>query len=287
MSPDSALAGAVPRRVSDGSYALGKSPAETRRLILQGKLNEAHTRNLLVMSGLTRGQRVLDIGCGAGDVTMLAADIVGPTGSVVGVDEDADILRVAKQRTEQAGLANVSFRQGTLPDVAVDEPVDALVGRLVLVHLPDPAAALRALVERVRPGGLVSMIEFRTASTRAVPEVPLVTRCVEWCYAGFRAAGVDPDTGERLPRILRDAGLRLQGISVAGTAGHADSAVVRYLAMTVESLLPVIEAHDIADRREIGLATLEQRLRDEMRAENAVLYAPELICAWANVDADH
>jgi ubiquinone/menaquinone biosynthesis C-methylase UbiE len=267
----------------DHTYVLGRSQAETHRLVLQSRINEAQTRNLLLTSGIAQGMRVLDIGCGAGDVTMLISKIVGPTGSVVGVDADADILAVARQRARQAGCSNVSFRYAVLPDVPLEEPVDALVGRLILVHLPDPAGTLRTVVEHVRPGGLVSMIDVRTASTRAIPDVPLVTRCVDWCYAAFRAAGVDPDVGERLPRILRDAGLQLDSMSVAGTAGHADSAVVQYLAMTVGSLQPMIEAHGVASRVEIDIDTLEQRLRDDLRAADAVIYAPELICAWATV----
>ncbi|MGW4165275.1 methyltransferase domain-containing protein, partial [Streptomyces sp. NPDC004788] len=70
----------------ESAYLLGHSPAETDRLVLQARLYDPITEQALRTAGLRSGMRVLDVGCGAGDVTFLAARIVGPTGSVTGVD---------------------------------------------------------------------------------------------------------------------------------------------------------------------------------------------------------
>ena len=61
-----------------GSYALGRSDAETRRLILQHQLYGPFTRQFLTAAGITAGMKVLDVGSGAGDVALLLADLVGP-----------------------------------------------------------------------------------------------------------------------------------------------------------------------------------------------------------------
>jgi|SRR5829696_995940 len=88
---------------------MGRSEAETRRLIAQHQLYSRFTRRLLEDAGIAEGMKVLDVGSGAGDVALLAAELVGPTGSVVGVDQDAGVLDTARARAEASGRTNVSF----------------------------------------------------------------------------------------------------------------------------------------------------------------------------------
>ena len=83
--------------MSDGTqtnrtYALGYSTEETARLEKQAHLWNASTRGLFKEAGIGAGMKVLDIGSGAGDVALLAADLVGPSGTVIGVDSDPAVL---------------------------------------------------------------------------------------------------------------------------------------------------------------------------------------------------
>src|SRR3954452_6741406 len=78
------------------TYVLGRSAAETRRLILQGDFQAPYTRRFLLDAGIEVGMRVLDVGSGAGDVALLAADLVGPQGSVVGIDVNPRVLDTAR-----------------------------------------------------------------------------------------------------------------------------------------------------------------------------------------------
>ena len=81
----------------DIDYALGRSYAEYDHLIEQGELFRPLTERMLRSSGIRRGMRVLDVGCGVGDVSCLVAPIVGPGGRVVGADLDAAALKVAEK----------------------------------------------------------------------------------------------------------------------------------------------------------------------------------------------
>src|SRR5947207_2046932 len=140
-------------------YALGRSAREYARLVLQAELLKPMTRRTFEDAGIAAGMRVLDLGSGAGDISMLLAEMVGPTGSVIGVEVDGDAVALARQRAAEAGFANISFEQSDLAHYIPAAPVDAVVGRLVLLYLHDPAAVLSGLVKYLRPGGIVAFLE--------------------------------------------------------------------------------------------------------------------------------
>ncbi len=97
--------------MDDTDYAFGRSRAEYERLIEQAELFRPLTERMLLAAGITRGMQVLDVGCGVGDVSFLVAALVGPEGSVVGVDLDAEALKLAEVRRTAQGITNVEFRQ--------------------------------------------------------------------------------------------------------------------------------------------------------------------------------
>jgi ubiquinone/menaquinone biosynthesis C-methylase UbiE len=124
------------------------------RLERQGAFFRDLTEDVWKRAGLRDGMRVLDLGCGVGDTSLLAARLVGRFGVAVGVDRSAKAIDVAQRRATTARPRNsVQFVVADLDTFVPDEPFDALVGRLVLLYLRDPAATLRRLSAYVRPRG--------------------------------------------------------------------------------------------------------------------------------------
>jgi ubiquinone/menaquinone biosynthesis C-methylase UbiE len=157
--------------VKDFTYPLADSNSETARLIQQSAFINPFTRALFIEAGIAPNMSVLDVGSGAGDVALLAADLVGSKGRVVGVDRNDAVLNIARERAESAGFSHVVFREGNLADVGSDEKFDAVVGRLVLMYQPDPAATLRQLASHLKSGGIVAFGEYNiTPSNAADPE---------------------------------------------------------------------------------------------------------------------
>jgi SAM-dependent methyltransferase len=113
----------------DDRYVMGRTQADRARLSQQDRIFAPHSENLFRQAGIIEGMRVVDVGCGVGDTTRLLARIVGPAGSVIGVDQDAASLEAAERIGAGAGLSNVTFQQRTLPDIDLDAPADALAGR--------------------------------------------------------------------------------------------------------------------------------------------------------------
>jgi SAM-dependent methyltransferase len=257
---------------------MGRTASERERLDLQGRVFAPHSENLFRQAGIGAGDRVLDVGCGSGDTTCLLGEIVGPTGSVIGVDRDSASLDMARERARRAHLRNVEFHEQELSQLELDGPVDAIAGRLILIHLPDPAAVIADVSRWVKPGGVVTFQEITCHRARAIPSLPAMEDWIRWASAGLRQAGADPDIGERLPEILHRAGAVDIGAVSVSIAGDGSGAIPTYLAQTVQSLSPMILAAGVASSHQ--LAELEGMLREQSRDLNAMLYIQDLAAVW-------
>jgi ubiquinone/menaquinone biosynthesis C-methylase UbiE len=260
--------------------------AETERLIRQSAFINAFTRALFAEAGIAPGMRVLDVGSGAGDVALIAADMVGPGGEVVGIDRNGAALALARARAATVGFAHLTFREGDLADLAPEWNFDAVVGRLVLMYMPDPAATLRALAGHLRRGGVVAFGEYNITPgpMRDPPAMPLTKKLFGWIDGAFRHAGAETRMGDRLFLTFRKAGLPFPTLSLMShMGGGPDWDGYAYAAATVRSLLPLILKAGLASEAEIGIDTLEERLRAETTAANGVIRLPELVNAWARV----
>jgi len=268
---------------SDSGYRFGSGIGEDEagRLEIQGRALAPATRMILAEAGIRPGMRVLDLGCGAGDVAFAAAGLVGPDGSVVGVDRSPDALARARLRAGQRGLAQVQFVQGDVNDPAPGGPFDAIVERLVLWTVPDPAALLRRQAMVLRPGGLVVPIEVDLSTIRSLPETAFGTQGKSWVVEAFAKAGMSM-LGPRLWAILQEAGLRPLGmIGVQPHFGPGDEVGIAFLVETMRVAAPLIVGTAVATAEEIGMETLEQRLRDDGQRSQAVRATPMLLSAWA------
>ena len=137
---------------SDNRYVLGHTEYELERLARQARLVDPITRRFFVAAGIADGMRVLDVGSGAGHTAMLLADIVGPSGEVVGADLSELAIEAAKRRVAAAGVSNIRFQHGDPATMALGQ-FDAVAGRYVLMFIPDPVVALAKLAHPRPLGG--------------------------------------------------------------------------------------------------------------------------------------
>jgi SAM-dependent methyltransferase len=267
-------------------YVLGHSGTELRRLAMQSAFWGELTEEVLRRAGIGAGMHVLDIGSGAGDVAILAARMVGPSGSVLGIDRSEDAVKRASARAARDGLSWSRFSVADVQAFEADQRFHALVGRLVLMHVNDPARTLRSLVRHLRPGGIVAFHEIVLNSIRSAPPLPLVSRAAQWVITAFERAGVEVDMGLKLDATFRDAGLPPpECYAAARPVAGADSAGYAVFAAVTRSLLPLIEKFGIATAAEVDIETLADRLRDETVAANACWLSPVLVGAWTRIGA--
>jgi ubiquinone/menaquinone biosynthesis C-methylase UbiE len=264
-------------------YTLGHSEQELARLERQGEIFAAETREILERAGLRRGMHVLDIGCGIGDVSLIAAEIVGPEGSVLGIDRAAGALPVARARAARLGHEHISFRDADLCAFQPERRYDALIGRFILMHIPDPVGAIRRLAGFLNPGAAVAFVEMDIEATGAVPELPLLQRCIGWIATTYRRAGAEPNMGSLLYATFRGAALSPTLTGMTRVVSADDRAVFAFAAQTLTSLLPRIEEFGVATAAEIDVGTIAERLYADALAGDHCIMMPRLIGAWAKL----
>lgn len=258
-------------------YPFQSSDDERKRLIAQGGLVAPLTRRLFERAGVTAGMRVLDIGSGSGDVALLAAQLVGPTGDVTGIDRDPAQVEFAEQRAKAQGLANVRFVTGDFRELEIIPAVDAIVGRLVLMYAADPLDAIRRALRNLRSGGVVALQESIIDYEGPVFIEPLdclAARAAEWFRAGFKHAGVHSRMGMRLFALMRKAGLNpsTEIEMLVPIQEGPDGALFSTLASVVRSQIPAIVASGAATEAEIQIDTLETRMIADAPADGVVGY---------------
>jgi ubiquinone/menaquinone biosynthesis C-methylase UbiE len=262
-------------------YALGHSEHELKRLSDQARAFAPFTRQLFEQAGIAPGMRVLDVGSGAGDSAFLAADLVGPSGEVIGADSAPAAVECANTRAQRLKLRNVRFVEADPTMLDFDRPFDAIVGRIVLMYFPYPILAIQRLARHLRHAGLMVFQEFYIDVFHSVPSAPTFERAAEWMRKTLNSTGARTQLGLELYPIFVAAGLPPPKLRIdALIAGGADFPH-EIITATLQSLMPVMEKLKIATAAEVDIPTLATRMRDEVVAGKGVALSPALVGAWS------
>lgn len=260
------------------TYLLGSDERERRRLSAQAGEIDRISERMLREAGIEEGMRVLELGTGAGDVALLLARLVGPRGEVVSVERDPAMIETARARTAATG--NVRVVEGDVAHLdGLDGPFDAVAGRLILLYVDDPAAALRS-VARLAPGGVVCFQDYVLDSMRCHPPVASVDELVTAVQACFEHSGQRLDFGLTLRSAYGQAGLPDPQLRMETPIGSTN--VASMLAGVVATLAPLMARLGVGPSDgPVDPAELAQRIVEDVDRAEAVLVAPSLVGAWA------
>ena len=263
-------------------YAPGHSEHELDRLSHQAEAFEPFTRQSFQQAGITARMRVLDVGCGSGDVAFLAAELVGPSGEVIGADLAAEAVNRATALARARGIGNVRFLEGDPAELRFDS------------HLTRSWVGSSLCFTR----------------TRSTPSANWHFICTTKGSSFFRSLTLPPPFPCRQPRPL--------SATLLGSNRRLALLVREYtLALNCRSISGrrsawPFHADGCPDRRRVGLSgvrdrrrgsqeplssdgevencdceggrssSLAQRMRDEVVASNGVVLSPGLIGAWSS-----
>jgi hypothetical protein len=159
-----------------------------------------------------------------------------------------------------------------------------VVGRLILMHLPDPAATLRRLSSFVRPGGVIAFSENDITGARSIPDMPLFGRVTAGIVRAFEAMGLSPRFGTTLHTIFADAGLGAPRLTLGTPIGTtADTDILAYAAEVWRLVSPIAQRIGFAIDELADIDEFVPRFREEALAVDALITMPPIITAWTQV----
>ena len=175
---------------------------------------------------LESGQRILDVGCGPGSITVDLAELVAP-GEVVGIDREPAVLDGARALAAERGLANVTFGAGSVYELdAPDDSFDVVYAHQVLQHLVDPVAALPEMRRVLRPGGLLAVRDADYGTMVHAPRVTEIDRWLELYHQVTAVNDAEADAGRHLKGWVELAGYT-EVTASASAWWYADPEAVR------------------------------------------------------------
>lgn len=239
------------------------------------------TERLLTDAGIVPEMRVIDIGCGSGEVSLLLRRLVGESGQVIGIDQDARVLTIASERAQEQNFHNVSFLQADLATPMSElTSFDALVGRRVLMYLADPVSTIQNLADSLKTGGIAV---FQESDSTMVPgrkaPLPLHDQVISWMWQTVEREGANIHMGVDLPSVLEQAGLAIEHVRAeAVIQGQGTHYPLSYI---IRAMLPRITKHGVATESEIDIETLEQRLAAERASTKSAYVSDMAFGVWA------
>lgn len=242
------------------------------------------TQRLLTKAGIRAGQRILDVGCGGGALTFIAAEMLAGTGTIVGIDRDTKPLAIAEEKRRALNLHNVSFIEGDLipARIASHERFDVVMGRRVLMYQPDTVAAVKQVASVLKPGGILAFQEHdaNNATDLAIHR-PLHARARQWIWETVRHEGGDTAIGLNLHHVLRSAGLG--DIEVRAEANLLISEVETHIPDIFEVMVDRIMAADVATREELQPEVTIKALKREHHLATQSSIWDMAFLGWARV----
>ena len=238
------------------------SKKEKDRLQLQAGIWEADAEAMLDRIGVNEGWTSVDLGCGAMGILGPLGRRVGPSGRVIGVDSDENLLKVGRSYLEQEELNFVELHRADITDTVFPQNMFDLVhSRFLLPHVSDPDSLLREMIRIAKPGGVISIQESDHSSWKFWPDCPGWDRLLKICEDTF-ALKNDLNMGRRIFAMLRRAGLEAVEVRAAVKALQDAHPYMRMVLTGVEAIRQrAIDA---------GISTAEELDRLVKSVENCV-----------------
>ncbi len=258
-------------------YVIHGGVAGSKRMEIVARAYCATTLPLLHRAGIRPGLHCLDLGCGAGEVTFEIARLVGPTGSVVGMDMDSVKLEIARKRAVQQGVGNTDFRHVDVFAWDDDSLYDLIYVRFLLTHLPQCGRVLPKLLRALHPGGALAVEDMNLEGFVAVPPNAAHSRFLDLYREVVHRRGGDPNIGPKLLTMLTAVGIQQLGLAIVYPEHQLGSGKDISL-ITLIGISEALLAEKLIEESELQalLSELERYTRDPL----SIICGPRVFQLW-------
>ncbi|MDO8800267.1 class I SAM-dependent methyltransferase [Phenylobacterium sp.] len=252
------------------SYIIAGGTAGAARLSVLSEAMAEATGSLLDRVGIPQAARILDVGCGAGDVTR---DLARRTsGQVIGLDLDDIKVSMASQDAP----VNATFHVGGYQRAKELGPFDVIYARFLLSHLTDPADAVAVFEAALVPDGLLVVEDVEFSAHLCEPTRTSFRHFVQWYVACAHKRGADAEIGPKLPAILGRAGfigIEARVVQPAGLTGPAKAMA----ALTLAGISEAVESMGVSRETLVDYISDLVKARDD---PSVFMSLPRVTQAW-------
>ncbi|WP_220468733.1 methyltransferase domain-containing protein [Staphylococcus coagulans] len=234
------------------------------------------TLRLLEQAGISEGMHVLDVGCGPGEVTTFIRERVGDTGSVTGIDVNQQLLDIARSQNQ---FDNVAFLNRDIYHLEELGTYDAIVGRRVLMYLPDAVKAIKALAQHLTTGGVMAFQESDALNSGYGGDAfPLHQLALKRVLQTIEHEGGNIHIGQQLYGKFVESGFEsphvMSEVVVQSTTSSSD------LYWLTEMMHQRMIQHRVIDES-LDLALLKAQMEQELNATNAAFIRDVAFGVWS------
>ncbi|HKC20310.1 MAG TPA: methyltransferase domain-containing protein [Candidatus Dormibacteraeota bacterium] len=249
------------------------------RLKILARTRWPDTSAFLERIGLRGGMRCVDLGCGGGDVTLEIARIVGPDGSVVGVDMDEVKLDLARSAAAEKGLSNVEFHAGNVNDWTAPSGYDLVYSRFLLQHLSRPGDLLRRMWYGVCSEGVLAVEDVDFDGLFCEPPNAAFDFFASTFPRTIARYGGDGSIGRKLHRLFLEVGIpdpQVKLVQWAESSGDGK----RLPLLTLEATAKSMVEGGLATQQEIDAAAAD--LAEFTNDPATIVGSPRIFQVWAS-----
>ncbi len=263
--------------VAEHDYIISGGKEGKSRLNVLADVLHHQTKALLQQHGLTKGMSFLDLGCGGGNVSLMAAGMVGNNGSVTAMDFDKEIISLAQEDATAAYAKNVSFHTMSAYDISYTNQFDIAYSRFLLSHLNDPAAVLQKMKQSVKPGGKVIVEDVDFSGHFCYPANVAFNQYLQYYAAAAKHSNADANIGPSLFSMFQTAGFEDVGFDVIQPCFNKGTG--KWMAyLTLDRIKPTLIKDGIATEQTIN--TTLQQLEGFTKDEQTIISLPRIFRVW-------
>ncbi|CAM3119833.1 methyltransferase domain-containing protein [Staphylococcus argensis] len=236
------------------------------------------TTQLFEQAGIGKGMRVLDVGYATGEVSRLVARMVGTEGEVVGIDASGQMIEMAQQNNPDS---NITYLQQDIYDLPENlGQFDAIVGRRVLMYLPDPERALELLIQHLKPNGIIAFQESDAINGGVGGDrLPRHQEAIQRVWKTVQAEGGDIHIGQKLYDLFLRLGIESPYIEAEAVMQTAEDNDLQWL---TEIMIERMRAHHIVDD-DFTLDQFKQEMTEEAKAHKVAFIRDMNFGVWGHV----
>lgn len=192
----------------ENPYIIAGGLEGKKRLKVLASILDKSTLSLLEMDGPLYGKKILDVGCGGGDVSIMAAKKIGNLGMVTGLDFDGEIISLAQQEAKDEDLKNVSFKAMNAYELSYENEYDIVYSRFLLSHLEHPMIVLANMLNSLKLGGRIIVEDIQFSGHFCYPESKAFEDYLNYFTTTANNHDHNPDIGPLLYKLFHQSGVK-------------------------------------------------------------------------------